>query len=152
MSYDPTSLLAQQLRRDIRARRRAFPDGQRFVYKDLRELWSPPGQDHVVLTHRTNPNWQHWARHYGHGWIPIGIYPERGDATAAAENHEWEPEWPEPDLEPGVYVLAGWPRENDDIAFTVRTRCSSKNSAIAVADTLRSVGMITKHEEIHGDQ
>lgn len=147
VAHSPTSLLAQQMRRNIRAWRRAFPDGQRFVYRDLSELWT--AENHAVLTHRSDSRWQHWARHHDQGWIPVGVYLDRGEAMAAAEFHEWDVEYPEPEPEPGVYVLAGWPQEDEDIRYTVRTRCSSKNNAIAVADCLRSLGMITKHEEIH---
>lgn len=106
----------------------------------------------MVLSHHTDTSWQHWAKHPEHGWMPIGIYPAREEATASAEGYQWEPEWPEPDPEPGVYVLAGWPREDDDVSYTVRTRCASKNSAIAVADALRSVGMVTRHEEIKSSE
>jgi len=122
--HSPTSLLAQQMRRDIRAHRREGPDGHFFVYKHLDQLWA--ADCHALLTHTDDPVWQHWARHREHGWIPVGAYPEREMAVASAEAHEWE-------------------------CDTIRTHCESKNSAIAVAETLRAIGMVTKHEEISSE-
>jgi len=48
-------------------------------------------------------------------------------------------------------VLAGWPVTEGEVAYTIRTHCESKNSAIAVAETLRAIGMVTKHEEISSE-
>ena len=137
--HPPTSLLAQQLRRDIRARRREGPGGHRFVYGDLRLLWA--AEHHVLLSHYADLSWQHWAHHsLDQGWLPIGAYIEFEEAKAAAEFHEWEPEWPAPKVSPGTYVLSGWPRENDgDVIYTMRVRCHTKNTAIAVADWLRNL-------------
>jgi hypothetical protein len=147
--HSPTSLLAQQMRRDIRAHRREGPDGHFFVYRHLMALWA--ADYHTVLTHTTSAVWQHWARHPEHGWIPIGVHPNREAAQAAAEAHEWQCEPPPSIPTPGVYVLAGWPVTEGEVVYAIRTRCESKNSAIAVAETLRAIGMITRHEEISAE-
>ena len=147
--HSPTSLLAQQMRRDIRAHRREGPDGHFFVYKHLDQLWS--ADCHTLLTHTDDPMWQHWARHHDHGWLPIGVHHDREAAATAAEAHEWECEPAPPTLIPGVYVLAGWPVTEGEVTYTIRTHCESNNSAIAVAETLRAIGMITKHEEISNE-
>lgn len=148
--HGPRSILAQQLRRDIRARRRQFDTGVKFVYKNLDQVWEADG--HVVLNHTTDPNWQHWAYHHTGGWIPVVVHREFEEAKASAEFHRWPEEIALPP-DPGNYVLAGWPREDEDeVDYKMRVPCHSKNTAIAVADSLRSLGMKTKHEEVTSDR
>lgn len=148
--HDPRSLLAQQMRRDIRARRRSGPAGHRFIYKDLHILAA--AEYHVILTHFDDQVWQHWAYHPEKGWVPLGAYPDREDALAAAEFHEWEVEYPALPLDPGIYVLAGWPNGNGEVlSYTMRVPCRTKNTAIAVADSLRNLGMVTKYDEVPRD-
>lgn len=137
------------MRRDIRARRRLGPGGLRFVYGNLAELWATePDRQHVVLTHHGHPNaWQHWAHHPEKGWVPQRVHASKSSAQEAAEFHEWGAEF-EPAPDPGTYVLAGWPDEHGEVTYSMRVPCTCKNSAIAVADALHSIGMKTKREEI----
>ena len=155
---DPTTTVARHLRRDIRAHRREKGRGDhRFRYTDLKELHAgylhPLGQEeegpiHVVLTHHEDPVWQHWARHPENGWMLCDWYSDKQQAMAAAEQHNWEPVEEVPNgREPGIYVLAGWPKEiNEPIDYTMSTHCTSKNVAITVADTYRAMGCVTSQE------
>jgi hypothetical protein len=151
---DPNRAIAQYLRRDIRAHRREKGrDGHRFHYSEIKELHAgypnPPADGelpiHIVLTHHDDSTWQHWAHHHEKGWLLCTTSPTRAAAMELAESHTWElEEIPPP--ESGLYVLAGWPHPDEELSFTMRVRCHSKNIAITVADVLRSLGCHTSQE------
>lgn len=144
--------LARQLRRDIRAHRRTRGrGGHRYVLKDLRELWV--GRElgevrYVLAQHHGDPVWQVWGWHLTDGWHLIDWSEALTVAQDIATNHSW-PE-PDPDLpeEPGTYVVAGWAPEDPDQqpSFTMRVRCSTKNTAIAVSEVLHKLGCTTERE------
>jgi hypothetical protein len=147
--------LARALRRDIRARRRdKGRGGHRFRFADLKELRA--GLDDgaavcAVLTHNEDPVFQHWAHHPTDGWLLIDWYERSTFAMKAAQEFVW-PVREADSRPPGTYVLAGSKPTHPDqeVRFTMRVHCRSKNIAIAIAETFRSLGFVTQHEEVAG--
>jgi hypothetical protein len=134
--------VAKSIRKDVRTfRKERGRGGHRFRFATLKSLWSADAI-HVVLNHSDDSAWQYWYNDARQGWSLISWHMTRREAQVAAE-------MPHPDLTPepkflaeGVYVLAGWPRENGEADYTMKVACSTDKTADEILAVFTHLGFV----------
>lgn len=134
--------LTREVARGLRAatRKAVALDGHRFIYNDLKELWSSEDGAHLLCTHEGDVIWQYW--HYppeGTARL-VCCFPTRREAEAAAALTVTGA-LPAKAL-PGIYLLAWSPGGR-----TIRVQCRSGDPSIQQG-IFERLGYETSIEEV----